>query len=280
MVGVNGQVYYQFSDPDGAFRGFQSNGQPAQFRGNPFTVNDPIPLDCGIRTCTEYFGGSIAEVHVRFTAFDGDTQPGGFDENDISLLMNGVNVGSWSGLTTEATNTAGTQSFGFGTGFGNQTFDTGWFSSSDPALTNSLLTTGQTTTQIFDDDSNDNYWDFRRGPSLADEALRTVAPGYELEKSTTATDYTEAGDVITYSYIVTNIGSVNINNLQIADDQVNGQGGVVSCNKTTILESTSGGSADFATCTATYTVTQDDIDNGSLVVWSLTRWPLSRDPET
>ena len=35
MIGVNGQIYYQFSDPDGAFRGFNSNGQPTQFRGNP-----------------------------------------------------------------------------------------------------------------------------------------------------------------------------------------------------------------------------------------------------
>ncbi|WP_143526302.1 hypothetical protein [Roseivivax lentus] len=47
LQGVNGNLYYQFSDPDGAFVGFQNNGQPAAFRGNPFTINDPIALDCG-----------------------------------------------------------------------------------------------------------------------------------------------------------------------------------------------------------------------------------------
>ncbi|GGX41224.1 hypothetical protein GCM10007385_05930 [Tateyamaria omphalii] len=264
MEGVNGQIYYQFSDPNGAFRGFNSNGQPTRFRGNPFTVNDPIPLDCGIRSCTDYFGGAIARVHVRFSAFDGDTQPGGFDENDISLILNGVNVGSWSGLTTERTNNSGTVSQGFQTGFGNNSFNTGWFTSTNPTLLNSLLTTGQTTTQVLDDDPNDNFWDFRRGQSLSDEALRTIAPGYEFEKTTTATDYTAVGDVITYTYTVTNIGSVNINNLTVFDDKVDEQGGTVSCDRTTINETTGGGAPQVATCTATYTVTQDDIDNESL----------------
>ncbi len=264
MIGVNGQIYYQFSDPDGAFRGFNSNGQPSRFRGNPFTINDPIPLDCGIRSCTDYFGGAIDRVAIRFSAFDGDTQPNGFDENDISLIINGFNVGSWSGLTTERTNTTGTVSQGFETGFGNNSFNTGWFSSSNPALMQSLLTTGQTTTQVLDDDPNDNYWDFRRGRSLGDEALRTIAPGYEFEKTTTATDLSEVGDVITYNYSVTNIGSVNINNLTVLDDKVNGQGGSVTCDRTTINETTGGGSPEVALCTATYTVTQEDIDAGSL----------------
>ncbi|WP_299685935.1 hypothetical protein [uncultured Tateyamaria sp.] len=264
MEGVNGQIYYQFSDPNGAFRGRNSNGRPTRFRGNPFTINDPIPLDCGIRSCTDYFGGAIARVYVRFSAYDGDTQPGGFDENDISLILNGVNVGNWSGLTTERTNNAGTSSQGFGTGFGNNTFNTGWFASSNPTLLNSLLTTGRTTTQVLDDDPDDNYWDFRRGNSLSNEALRTIAPGYEFEKTTTATDYTDVGDVISYTYTVTNIGSVNINNLTVFDDKVDAQGGTVSCDTTTINETTGGGSAEVATCTATYTVTQADIDNGSL----------------
>ncbi len=264
MEGVNGQIYYQFSDPDGAFRGFNSNGQPTRFRGNPFTINDPIPLDCGIRTCTEYFGGAIARVYVRFSAYDGDTQPGGFDENDISLILNGVNVGSWSGLTTERTNNSGTVSQGFTTGFGNNTFNTGWFTSTNPTLLNSLLTTGQTSTQVLDDDPNDNFWDFRRGDSLDNEALRTIAPGYEFEKTTTATSYTNVDDTILYTYKVTNIGSVNINNLTIFDDKVDAQGRSVTCNTTTINETTGGGTAEVATCTATYTVTQEDIDNGSL----------------
>lgn len=135
LTGVNGNIYYQFSDPSGAFVGYQYSGQPAQFRGNLFTINNPIGLDCGFRSCTNYFGGALARVDIRFSAYDGDTQgtpttpanQRGFDYNDISLVLNGYDVGSWSNLTTDNTNASGTTSFGLGVGFGNNTFDTGWF---------------------------------------------------------------------------------------------------------------------------------------------------------
>ncbi len=262
LEGVNGNLYYQFSDPTGAFRGFQQNGQPSRFRGNPFTINDPVELNCGFSDCSTYFGGGLARVHIRFTAYDGDTQPGGFDENDISLILNGTNVGSWSGLTTEATNTSGTTSFGFGTGFGNNTFDTGWFTTTNGALLNNILTTGQTTTQVLDDDPNDNYWDFRRGPTLTNPDIVTVAPGYTLDKTADGgvTSFSAVGDTVDYTYVVTNIGSVPIRQLSLVDDKI----ASVSCDKTVIQDTNPGGVADFATCTGTYTITQEDIDRGTL----------------
>lgn len=269
LTGANGNIYYQFSDPTGAFFGFQSTGSPAAFRGNPFTINDPIPLDCGFRTCTDYFGGSIARMDVRFTAYDGDTQPGGFDENDISLIMNGVNVGSWSGLTTQVTNNAGTSSVGanngFTTGFGNNTLNTAWFSSTNATLLGNILATGQTTTQVYDDDPNDNYWDFRYGNSLSGEELRTIAPGYELEKSRdiASLTYATVGQVINYDYVVRNIGSVDILNVAVVDDKITSPN-TVTCNRTTLPATASGGTAEEALCTASYTVTQADIDNGTL----------------
>ncbi|WP_172976594.1 DUF11 domain-containing protein [Roseivivax sp. THAF40] len=259
LQGVNGNLYYQFSDPDGAFVGFQNNGQPAAFRGNPFTINDPISLDCGFSSCTDYFGGGLSQIYIRFSAFDGDTQPGGFDQNDISLIINGFNVGSWSGLTTEITNNDGTQSFGFTTGFGNNTFNTGWFSSGNPALLNNILATGQTVTQVFDDDPNDNYWDFRRGPSLGNQDIVTVAPGYTLEKTADASSFTAPGEVVTFEYEIANIGSVPIRQLSVEDDQI----GTVTCADTVILDRPSGSPApDTSTCTATYTTTQADVDRG------------------
>jgi hypothetical protein len=57
LIGNNGNLYYQFSNPAGAFRGFNSNGQPTAFRGNPFTINNPLTLNCGFSSCTDYFGG-------------------------------------------------------------------------------------------------------------------------------------------------------------------------------------------------------------------------------
>jgi len=237
MVGANGNSYFQFSNPEGAFRGFNSNGTPTQFRGNPFTINDPIALDCGFSTCSTYFGGSIAEIYIRFSAYDGDTASGNFDEDRIQLRMNGFDVGNWSDVLTEQTNTAGTQSFGFQTGFGNRTFDTGWFSSTNSALLGNILATGRTTTQVFDQTPDDNYWDFRRGSNLDNENIVTVAPGYTLEKTADKTDFTTVGETINYTYVVTNIGSVPIRQLSVADDKIPS----VTCDKSVINDTAFGG---------------------------------------
>lgn len=258
MVGSNGNAYYQFSNPAGAFRGFQYNGSPSQFRGNPFTINNPISLDCGFSDCATYFGGSISNIYIRFSAYDGDTQVGGFDEDDISLRINGFTVGNWSDITTEITNNSGTTSGGFVQGFGNNTFNTGWFSSSNPALLANILSTGQTSSQVFDSDPNDNYWDFRRGNSLSNQSIVTVAPGYTIEKSANTTTFSAVNQTVTYTYIVTNIGSVPIRQLSVSDDKI----ASVSCDKSTIQDTNSGGTADFATCTATYQITQEDFDAG------------------
>ncbi|SEV91177.1 conserved repeat domain-containing protein [Cognatiyoonia koreensis] len=263
LTGANGNIYYQFSNPDGAFVGFQNRGQPSRFRGNPFTINDPIALDCGFRDCAAYFGGQIARMDVRFSAYDGDTQVGGFDYRRIQLVMNGFNVGSWSDRQTEITNDSGTTSFGTANGFGNNTFNTGWFSSTNPALLNNILTSGRTTTQVRDDTPNDNYWDFRRGNSLGQESLRTIAPGYELEKTRLGasggdpTQFLSVGEEIDYRYIVRNIGSTNISNVTVDDDKI----GPVTCSPTFLRRTEAGtGSAREAECFGTYTVTQEDFD--------------------
>lgn len=275
FTGANGNIYYQFSNPAGAFRGYNSNGQPVAFRGNPFTINNPIALDCGFSSCTDYFGGSIASIDVRFSAYDGDTQVGGFDYNDITLQLNGFNMGGWSNINAQNTDNAGTTSFGFANGFGNNVFTTSWFNSTNAAMLSNILTTGSVTTQVLDDDPNDNYWDFRRGNNLANNDIVTVAPGYTMEKTAhsgsangpevtqyaSVGDTIQVGDTVYFKYIVTNIGSVNINNLAVVDDKV----ATVTCDKTTINDVPSGSPApEFATCTGTYVITQDDVDNGSV----------------
>ncbi|WP_420860403.1 DUF7507 domain-containing protein [Algirhabdus cladophorae] len=260
FIGDNGNIYYQFSSPDGAFRGFQNSGNPAAFRGNPFTINDPISLNCGFSSCRDYFGGGIATMHVRFSAYDGDTQPGGFDEGDIDLLINGFSVGNWSTVQTEITNNEGTTSFGFTQGFGNNTFNTGWFESTNQTLLEDILDNNGTTQQIRDDDPNDNYWDFRRGPSLTNQDIVTVAPGYTLEKTANKTDFLVVDEEIEYEYIVTNIGSVPIRSLSVADDKISS----VTCDTTTILDVNPNETPNFATCTGIYTVTQEDVDAGGV----------------
>jgi large repetitive protein len=270
MIGANGNAYYQFSDPTGAFQGQQPGGDPPRFRGNPFTINDPITLDCGASTCSTYFGGSIAQIYVRFSAFDGDTGAGEFDFNDITLRVNGFDVSNWSTVTTERTNTAGTTSQGFTTGFTNQTFNTGWVSSTNPALLSNILSVGRTTSQIFDRDPGDNFWDFRIGPTLGNRDIVTVAPGYELTKTTDPagiTTYATVGQVINYRYVISNIGSVPIRNITLQDDKI----GTVSCSPTTLLDVNLGQTPNQAVCTGSYTVTQADIDNRSLTNVALAR---------
>ncbi|WP_299030919.1 hypothetical protein [uncultured Sulfitobacter sp.] len=257
LVGVNGNVYYQFSDPTGAFVGYQNNGSPRAFRGNPFTINDPIQLDCGFSSCSDYFGGALSNVYIRFSAYDGDTQVGGFDEDEITLRLNGFTVGNWSDVRTEITNTSGTTGFGQVDGFGNRTFNTGWFSSTNSALMANILTTGQTSTQVFDQSPNDNYWDFTRGPTLGNTDIVTVAPGYTLDKSADRTAFSAVGETVNYTYTVTNIGSVPIRQLAVQDDRISS----VSCNKSIIRDTNPGGVADFAVCTASYEITQEDYDN-------------------
>ncbi|WP_298258134.1 hypothetical protein [uncultured Litoreibacter sp.] len=266
MVGVNGNIYYQFSDPSNAFRGFNNRANRNELEGNPFTVNDPIPLDCGFSSCRDYFGGDLANVYIRFSAFDGDTQVNGFDENDINLVINGFDVGNWSGRTTEITSTNGLQSQGFVDGFGNNTFNTGWFNSSNPALLDNLLDTGRTVTQVRDDDPNDNFWNFQLGPRLSRPEISTVAPGYTIEKTASVPTYAAVGDPVTYTYVISNVGSVSIRNLVVEDDQIDESATPIVCNVTTInprpFEDVRG--PEQATCSVVYEIDQDDIDRGFL----------------
>ena len=257
LVGANGNAYFQFSNPTGAFQGYQNSGTPAAFQGNPFTINSPINLDCGFSPCADYFGGSVANIYIRFTAYDGDTQVGGFDQNDITLRLNGFDVANWSSITTEITNNAGTQSFGTEQGFGNNTLNTGWFTSTNAALAANILSTGRTTSQVFDRDPNDNYWDFRIGSTLTNNDIVTVAPGYTLTKVANRTTFAAVGDVITYTYEVTNIGSVPIRNLQVSDNKIIG---AITCAPTVLMDVNAGEIPNKAICTKTYTVTQADLD--------------------
>ena len=75
-----------------------------------------------------------------------------------------------------------------------------------------------------------------------------------LTKSTTSTGYGAAGDTIPYSYVVTNSGTTTLSAIGVTDSLISD----VSCPSPTLAPSTS------ETCTANYTVTQADVDAGSV----------------
>jgi len=57
LIGANGNIYYQFVNPSTQFRGRNTNGFPAAFRGNPFQLGPTQTLNCGATSCSSYFGG-------------------------------------------------------------------------------------------------------------------------------------------------------------------------------------------------------------------------------
>lgn len=81
-----------------------------------------------------------------------------------------------------------------------------------------------------------------------------------LDKQTSATEYTAAGQSITYTYVITNTGPMTINsgqNIQIQDDKI----GTFTCGTIPVA-----GIAPGAThsCSATYTVTAGDMTAGTV----------------
>ncbi len=91
--------------------------------------------------------------------------------------------------------------------------------------------------------------------------LKTVTatqnPGLHLDKGVTSgSPYSVVGDLIDYSYRLTNTGNVTLSSpFAVSDDKV-----TVSCPPSTRLAPN-----NTLTCTAIYAVTQNDIDNGSTV---------------
>ena len=80
-------------------------------------------------------------------------------------------------------------------------------------------------------------------------------PGVSLVKSATPNYFTAVGDVIDYSYVVTNTGNVSLDGpVTVTDDKV-----AVTCPPVTTLDP-----GDSVTCSSSYSIAQSDIDAGSI----------------
>jgi len=121
-------------------------------------------------------------------------------------------------------------------------------------------------------------------PITSDPSTATVTPvapkpALSLVKSASPSDAASfnVGQVVTYSFLVTNTGNVTINDIAIddsgtaPDDSTTGFTGVgqlsdIVCPDTTLVPegSESATAVSSTTCTATYTIQQDDVDNGSI----------------
>ena len=79
-------------------------------------------------------------------------------------------------------------------------------------------------------------------------------PALTIVNTASPDTYSAAGEVISYSFLVTNTGDVNINSLSVADDRATDE----NCPLTTLAPTQS------TTCTGNYTIIQADLDAGSV----------------
>jgi uncharacterized repeat protein (TIGR01451 family) len=88
---------------------------------------------------------------------------------------------------------------------------------------------------------------------------RTAAIG--LVKSVSPTTVSTVGSIVTYSFVVTNLGTFTLTNPVVTETAFSGTGSapVVSCSPGTVLAP-----AASVTCTATYSLTQADLDAGAV----------------
>ncbi|WP_206038443.1 DUF11 domain-containing protein [Rhodococcus sp. HNM0569] len=101
-------------------------------------------------------------------------------------------------------------------------------------------------------------------PSEPDEVdvPGTRVPGIDLVKYADPATMNNAGDVVDYSFVVTNNGNVTLTDVQVDDVEWNGENplGPITCPP----EAASLAPNASITCTASYTVTQGDIDRGEI----------------
>nr|WP_255433562.1 choice-of-anchor K domain-containing protein [Tessaracoccus sp. MC1865] len=87
----------------------------------------------------------------------------------------------------------------------------------------------------------------------------TQSPAIELTKDADVATYDAVGDVITYTFIATNTGNVALSNVTISDPLPNLS--ALTCDPAQPTTLAPGASIE---CSASYTVTQADLDNGSV----------------
>ena len=86
-------------------------------------------------------------------------------------------------------------------------------------------------------------------------------PPLSIATTASPSAVTQAGQVITYSFLVTNTGNVTLTSVAVTSTQTAPAGPLTSAPTCTSATLAAGAKE---TCTATYTVTQADIDNGSV----------------
>jgi uncharacterized repeat protein (TIGR01451 family) len=104
-------------------------------------------------------------------------------------------------------------------------------------------------------------------PITSQRSLVTVpevaAPSLTLKKASTTTVVTSVGQVVPYTFLVTNTGNVTLTAISVADFPGSAASGTPLTAPTCTQSSLAPNASE--TCTASFTVTQADLNNGSVV---------------
>ncbi len=158
--GVNNAELTAQRAATGLWNGFSGAGN------NPLTIGTQTGLTAGL---LGQLGGGFSELAIRITLWDGDTGAGNFDFNQNTLSINNINIGNFSSVVTQETNSSGTTVISNSTGFRDGRLDTGWFHVTNAvtfaSIYSSILSTGNAVYRLHDADPNDNFYDFTQGVS-------------------------------------------------------------------------------------------------------------------
>jgi LPXTG-site transpeptidase (sortase) family protein len=88
--------------------------------------------------------------------------------------------------------------------------------------------------------------------------------GLGIAKTAAESSYAITGDLIHYTYVVTNGGDVDQNNVVVTDDKIDNDSTNIDCGSTgsNVISVLKPGAANAVTCVATYTVTDSDVTAG------------------
>ena len=122
---------------------------------------------------------------------------------------------------------------------------------------NTATATGEAGGDDVTDDDGDTV-DLPEGPPEPDEPSISLIKNGTLDKTVVEPDdYADVGDRITYTFMVENTGDVALSDVTVVDSKVTVVGGPIA--------SLAVGAVDTTTFSATYTVTQADLDAGHVV---------------